>query len=278
MIVSKYEIKAPSLDLGCGNGIISFITAGGNFSIDYDWYINVDTEGFWENKDIYDVCKTASLNEYITERPKYNFTFGLDHKRNLLKQARALNFYESLIEHDAKLRLPFKTGSIRTVFSNIIYWLPDLKHSLREINRILMKGGSALLCVPNSKFFEYCYTYQWKKNKSELLRLLNRGRGESMRWTVSYNEFASLVKSLGFKINDHLYYLSPSILKIWDIGFRPFSSPLIKMANSLNQQDRRNIKKEWMETAKKFLPLLLEMERKSKREGGFHFFYIVKER
>lgn len=278
MIVSKYEIKAPSLDLGCGNGIVSFVTAGGNFSIDYDWYINVDTEGFWENKDIYDVCKTASLSEYIIERPKYNFTFGLDYKHNLLKQARALNFYESLIEHDAKFRFPFKAESIRTVFSNIIYWLPDLKHSLREINRILIKGGSALLCIPNSKFFEYCFTYKWKKKKSELLRLLNRGRGESMHWTVSYSEFTRLAKSLGFKINDHLYYLSPLILKAWDIGFRPFSSPLINMANSLNRQDRRDIKKEWMETAKKFLPLLLEMERKNKREGGFHFFYIVKEK
>ena len=53
-IVSKHEIEPPSLDLGCGNGIFSFITAGGNFSVDYDWYININVEGFWGNKEIYE--------------------------------------------------------------------------------------------------------------------------------------------------------------------------------------------------------------------------------
>jgi len=32
-MILKYEIKHPSLDLGCGNGIFSFITAGGEFSV-----------------------------------------------------------------------------------------------------------------------------------------------------------------------------------------------------------------------------------------------------
>ncbi len=40
-MISKYENKPPSLDLGCGNGIFSLITAGGGgFSVDFDWYIN----------------------------------------------------------------------------------------------------------------------------------------------------------------------------------------------------------------------------------------------
>ena len=46
-IISKMKLPPPTLDLGCGNGIFSFITAGGDFSIEYDWYKNVDTEGFW---------------------------------------------------------------------------------------------------------------------------------------------------------------------------------------------------------------------------------------
>lgn len=319
-IISKYEIIPPSLDLGCGNGIFGFITAGGNFSIDYDWYINVTTEGFWDNKDIYDVCKINSLEEYIIEQPRYKFTFGLDYKPNLLNQAKALNFYEELIEYDANLRFPFEEGRFKTIFSNILYWLEDSKRSLEEIYRILCEGGIALLCIPNTKFFDYCITYQWKERGriasskiftklkslphlkifmkksgkidllkdnnriflggidggSELLRLLNRGRSESMHWTISYNDFLKLVKEVGFKIVEHSYYLSPLTLKIWDIGLRPLSPLLIKMANGLTMENRRAIKIEWIETATKFLLPLYEMENKSKDEGGFHLFVLNK--
>ena len=172
-MISQFEITPPSLDLGCGNGILSFITGGGNFSLDYDWYINVDPQGFWENKDIYNVCKVNGLEDYIVERPAYSFTFGLDRKNNLLKQAEAIGLYENLIQHDANLSLPFEDARLKTIFSNILYWLNEPKKSLAEIYRVLDKGGLALLCVPNKKFFDYCFTYHWREKNSILLKKLN---------------------------------------------------------------------------------------------------------
>lgn len=53
-VISQCELVPPSLDLGSGNGIFSFITAGGEFSPEYDWCRNVDPHGFWNNRDIYD--------------------------------------------------------------------------------------------------------------------------------------------------------------------------------------------------------------------------------
>lgn len=275
-LISKYEVRQPSLDLGCGNGIFSFITAGGNFSIDYDWYINTDVESFWEKKDIYDVCKIDDLRKYIVEKPRYNFTYGLDRKPNLLNQAKALNFYEDLIEYDANLSLPFESEKFKTIFSNILYWLDDPEASLKEIYRILDRNGIALLCIPNTKFFDYCVTYKWKENNSELLRLLNRGRSEDIHWGFSYNDFRILVESIGFKVIGHSYYLFPLTLKIWDIGLRPLSPVLIKMANRLNIEDRRTIKIEWIETVIKFLLPLLKMEKEKEDEGGFHLFILSK--
>lgn len=275
-LISKYDIISPSLDLGCGNGIFSFITAGGSFSIDYDWYINVEPEGFWEDKDIYNVCKISSLKEYILELPKYSFTFGLDHKPNLLAQAKALNLYKNLIEHDANKSLPFEDGQLETVFSNILYWLSEPKSSLKEIYRILDKNGLALLCIPNKKFLEYCFTYRWEEKNSSLLKKLNRGRSENMHWVVDYKEFAGCAKDAGFKVVHHQYYLSRLTLTIWDIGLRPLSAVLIKMANALNPEQRRTIKREWMETVLDFLLTLYEMEINSKEEKGFHFFVLEK--
>ena len=274
--ISKYKISLPSLDLGCGNGIFSFITAGGELSIDYDWFINIDTKGFWLGKDIYDYFKVNKLNKYIIKRAEYSFTYGLDIKTNLLKQAAALGLYQNIIRHDANSPLPFKEYEIKTAFSNIIYWLKDAERSLLGINKILTKNGIAILCIPSKKFYDYCITYQWKDRKSELLRLLNHGRSDSIYWTVSYEEFSKMAQNSGFEIVGYKSYLSPLILKIWDIGLRPLSPLLIKMANIMDQKERRAIKIEWMDTVIKFLLNLYEIEESSKEEGGFHLFVLRK--
>ncbi len=276
-IISRQEIKSPSLDMGCGNGLFSFITAGGNFSIDYDWYLNVETEGFWEKKDIYDTCKMNNMEDYILEKPDYKFTCGLDHKNNLLRQAECLGLYDELILHDANQKLPFEDSEFKTVFSNILYWLNDPENSIGEIHRILQDRGRALLCIPNIKFKEYCPTYSWKERKSPLLEKLNRGRSESMHWLTSYQEFSMMVEKVGLRIVDHSYYLSRNTLLIWDVGLRPISPYLIKMANKLNVKDRRSIKSEWVDTVNELLVPLYQMEMDSKEEdGGFHFFVLEK--
>lgn len=274
-LTSKYEIKPPSLDLGCGTGIHSFITAGGNFSLDYDGYLNTNVVGFFENKDIYDACNVSDISNFISEQPRYKFTFGLDHKKNLCEQARQLNFYDEVILHDANKTLPFENSQIKTVFSNILYWLNNPNSALEEINRILAGGGIALLFVPDIKFKDYCITYHWKEQNSQLLKKLNRGRSESMQWETSYDDFSHIVENMGFRIIEHKEYLSKLTLQIWDIGLRPISSYLIKMANKLSPEDRRTIKLEWIETIYELLLPIYEMDLNCEN-GGFHFFILEK--
>jgi len=230
-VISRHKIEPPSLDLGCGNGIFSFIPAGGDFSIDYDWFINVDVEGFWENKDIYDACQVNKLEPYVAKKPEYTFTYGLDYKTNLLNQAGSLGLYENLTLHDANQILPFENGQFKTVFSNMLYWLNEPLKALKEINRSLQNGGRALLCIPNLKFTEYCFTFSWEEKKSSLLQKLNRGRSDVMQWFTSYDEFSKMAEAAGFSVVDHSYYWSRLTLTIWDIGLRPISPYLIKMAN-----------------------------------------------
>lgn len=275
-LISRHKIRYPSLDLGCGNGIFSFLTAGGEFSLDYDWYINVNTKGFWKNKDIYDVCKVKDLKQFIIKKPQYIFAAGFDHKSNLLKQAQCLSFYDSLVKCDANERLPFEDGQLKTVFSNMLHWLKSLKVILKEMHRVLDDNGIAILCLPNTKFFDYCFTYQCKKKNSELLRLLNRGRSECLHSAISYNDFSNLAKTIGFDIIDHCYYMSRLTATIWDIGLRPLSPVLIRMANSLTSDNRKSIKKEWIETLAPFFLRLYEMEIRSEEEGAFHLFVLRK--
>ncbi len=121
---------------------------------------------------------------------------------------------------------------------------------------------------------EYCFTYGWEEKNSALLKKLNRGRSENLHWLTSYNEFTRLAEDAGFSILDHSYYLSPLTLMIWDIGLRPISPYLIKMANKLSPEDRRSIKLEWVDALYEILLPLYEMEMNSKEEGGFHLFVL----
>ena len=151
-VISRYSINSPSLDLGCGNGIFSFITAGGRFSLDYDWYINTDTERFGKNNDIYDAYLSDSSKKAIIKRPLYNFDVGFDVKINLLRQVMALGFYADTVAGNAVSEFCFKDETFKTVFSNILYWINNPRRSLKKIFNILQSGGEAILCVPDKKF------------------------------------------------------------------------------------------------------------------------------
>src|SRR5438093_1391740 len=138
-VISRIEFISPSVDVGSGNGIFSFITAGGAFSLEYDWYRNVDPRGFWDNRDIYDSLMAVPARSAIIKEPMYRIDCALDAKRNLLRQAQALKFYRHAVRADTNNPLPFQDSSFETVFSNILYWLNSAEASLKEIRRVLRR-------------------------------------------------------------------------------------------------------------------------------------------
>jgi len=54
-------------EVGIGNGYFTFMTLGGEFKPEYDWYYNVNTKGFWEGKDIYVKDKKHSISQVVSE-------------------------------------------------------------------------------------------------------------------------------------------------------------------------------------------------------------------
>src|SRR5690348_7584859 len=128
--MSSFRMEKPSLDLGCGDGVFSFVRAGGAFTDDFDVFQTVDNvERFFENVDVYDAFD-PQFRAGIARKPEYHIDLGLDHKANLLNKARALDLYRELKVADANARLPLPDESFRSVFSNIVYWLDDPVHAL----------------------------------------------------------------------------------------------------------------------------------------------------
>ena len=275
-VIARHPFESPSVDLGSGNGIFSFITAGGMFAPRYDWYRNVDPSGFWENRDIYDVVESPPDASSIARAPRFRIDYAIDAKQSLLDQAIPLGLYGEARLGDANGEWPLQAASVQTLFSNILYWLRSPEHALGEIRRVLRHGGRAILCLQDHRFKELCFTYSWREKNSELLRLLNRGRADSHYWTTSYDEFAHLAESQGLRVADHATYLSPLTLQAWDIGLRPLSPALIRMTKMLNEDQRASIKAEWMEICRPLLRELLDRDAQSDVPGGFHLFSLEK--
>ena len=262
------------LEIGIGNGYFTFMTLKGRFKKSYDWYYNVNIEGFWDNQDIYNSVNVSNIQDFIEKSPCKRLNSAIDHKENLLSQANQLNFVDDLICMDANEPLEF--ANIKTVYSNILYWLKDPMKTLQNIETNLESDGKVVLVFPNSHFLEYCQSYQ--NNKSTIWKLINRGRANSMMWFSDIDKFSKNIQTYtNFKIERSQRYLSKLTLNTWDIGLRPLSPHLIKMANNLPADKRLEIKEEWCDTCRKFIYELLENEiEKGNKEGGFNFVVLRK--
>jgi len=259
-------------EIGIGNGYFSFMALGGRFTPEYDWYFNVDPAGFYDNADIYNHARAKNIASFIEKRPDRRLSLAIDHKSELVAQAEQLGFIDRVLVADANG--PMALGGPRLVYSNILYWLRDPVATLKNIARQLEAGAKLVLAFPNPSFLETCESY---RNPSPFWAALNRGRASSMLWSMDLAEFERAAKPLGLEVQAARRYLSRQTLKIWDVGLRPLSSPLIKMGNALDVAKRREIKTDWCEGLARFLPdLVAEELENGPKNGGFNFVDLVK--
>ena len=79
---------------------------------------------------------------------------GLDIDKKPLKKASMTGSYQTILNADAS-NLPFYDDSFRTVFSNgAMEHMKDLESVLRELSRILIRGGTLIILVPSDKFLK----------------------------------------------------------------------------------------------------------------------------
>ncbi len=281
--MNNFFMEEPSLDFGCGDGIFSFIRAGGELDVSFDVFQDIKKlENYYEGRDIFDVFNTDKIN-IVKTKPKYKINVGFDYKENLLKKANRLGLYEKLIQGDGNLQLPFANESFKSIFSNIVYWLNSPEHVFKEINRVLMPGGVACVMVPNNSLSEYSfYENLYKKNKNpkwKFLEKIDRNRfSENIKHAKSFDEWGKLIKNSGLQIERHAQHLSKPIIQIWDIGLRPIFPLLFEFTNAVEQSKKIEIKENWIKAMFEFVkPLtVLDQELISQYGAGFHCFQLRK--
>ena len=266
--------RSDIVEVGIGNGFFSFLLFGGQFAPEFDWFYSVDTRGFWSYADIFDHDSGISLGEFVTKAPDIRLSLGLDHKQTLLNQAARLGFVDELVQHDCNQPLPH-SRTYQTAYSNMLYWLNDPISAMHNIAQILEPGGQLITVFPNSDFYRSCASYA---RKDPLWTLLNRGRANHIMWHMDISEFERVIQDGGvFELTSAIRYLAPLTLKAWDIGLRPLSVPLIKMANALTPETRREIKAEWCDTLEQFAePLLMNEIELGASTGGYNLVVLSK--
>ena len=279
----SFNFTFPSLDLGCGDGIFSFIRAGGLFPRSFDAFQTVESlDKYFENADVFD-ASDDSPGPNVERAPSYKIDVGFDHKKNLLSKASKLSLYKELIEGDANQPLPFEDSRFSTIFSNIVYWLDEPKLVFSEIHRVLKPGGKACLMLPNETFPKFSFYNQFyvRTHNEEwaFLEKLDRGRfEENVRQAKSSKEWEELILESGLSISEHVSHLSKTAVQIWDIGLRPLFPVLLKMAANMNEENLVNIKNEWIDALDQFLRPLVKMDGSllQNEEPAFHCYILEK--
>jgi len=281
--MKNFQFQSPSLDLGSGDGIFSFIRAGGRFDVTFDAFQAVwNLDSFFDKVDIYNTFDT-SLCPIVIKKADYLIDYAFDHKENLLKKAKALGLHKHFIVGDASKRLPFDDNSFNTIFSNIVYWLDDPKPTFVELARVLKQKGRCCVMLPNKTFPEFSFYYnlyiKQKKDKFKFLEKLDRGRiSDNIKHAKGKDEWIKMIESSGLKVVMHTMHLSKTTIQIWDVGLRPLFPLLYKMVSELSKDKVREIKKQWIEIFSMFLKPVAEMDSELDKdiEPGFHCFILEK--
>ena len=245
------EITQPSLDLSCGDGILSFLLAGGDFAYDFDIFQGTSNiDGFYDDVDIYN----AAPEEYaptVTKRPSYNITVGTDWKENLLDKAAKLDFYDELVEHDNNDPLPFDDGRFQTVYTNSAYWVENIDLHLREIRRVMADGGKGIIQLKTThvnEFLELLRTQYAEYIGDNLVDIIDRGRSENKKHLHDDDGWVRRIEDAGLRVVDQYMPVTFVHMRLWDIGLRPISPHMIQTSNCLSDSQRAGIKRNWIDS------------------------------
>ena len=241
--------KSPSLDISCGDGLFMLLHLGGELDDKTDYFNATKANEFNHNNQI-DIFDTSDPNYFpkVITAPQHQINHGTDWKDNLLAKSAKLNLYENLHLHDNNsVPFPFKENFFEWIYSNSIYWTPNISSVLKDIKRMLTETGKVILGIATPYFVN---TLNELENHLEprAMKILDRDRRNSYKGMNTFEEWNELIENSGLSIDSvSSVYPNRYIMDIWNIGLRPFNHLLVKMADQIDERTYLQIKQEWVE-------------------------------
>ena len=279
-IIEKYSFSKPSLDISCGDGLFMFLHLGGSFDFDFDYFKNTNAENFSHDSfiDIYDLFN----EEYevpIKTQATNNIDYGTDWKKSLLDKSEKVGIYDKLIEHDNNQKpFPLQDDFFKIIHSNSIYWIKKPETLLSEIHRMLSGEGIALLEVMTPHHFS-TFEKISPHLSNKAIEILDRKRRDTMPGLKNYLEWKEIILGQGFEIVEvQNIYPEKFVIDIWNIGLRPISHLLIQMVTKMSLEERKKIKKEWVEIFFELFKPLLNLNTNYSFEKSPYLLFVIKKK
>jgi SAM-dependent methyltransferase len=244
----RVAMVPPTIDLSCGDGVFSFVHAGGAFGPSFDLFQAVGNleRVTAQNADMFDRAADAGYRPEVTRRPAWSIDVGTDLKATALSKAAALSFYKRLVQHDNNEPLPFDDGEFQSVYCNSAKWVRNVEPFLREVARITRSQGTAVFHVKLDTIARYTLTPFRAQLGERVLELLDRGRLATWPSLASRSEWERRFDVAGFEIVEATPLATRTHAHLWDVGLRPIAPLLVRMTAELTPQTRLAIKRDWI--------------------------------
>jgi SAM-dependent methyltransferase len=278
---TRGERLVGGLELGCGDGTMSYILAGGMLT-GWDTFMEMaHLDQYSAGADIHNKAPTLKLNLDNTHL-RVNYALGVDLKPTLVQKAlRFSKLYDDGLAQDLNRPLEIDR-QFPFLFSNILYWLDDLDSSLKNFAGALTVGGHAFFFVPNFNFKKKNWLYYSAPHEPprDYLNFFDRGYAKLIHHCYTASEWERKFARAGLKVRSHIPYMSSRVTDVWNIGTRPIAPLLISMTQRLSASDREQVKQEWVKFFNQFFAPIIEAELNenfsSDDSYAFHFFNLEK--
>lgn len=243
----QVEATAPAIDVSCGDGVFSFLHAGGAFAPDFDVFQATArlNEVHPQHADMFDGA-ADQFRPTIIARPTWRYAVGCDLKPALLAKADRLGAHERLVQHDNNQPLPFADDAFATVYCNSAYWVERIDAFLAELRRVTRGDGRVVLHVKLAAMRDYTLEAFEDRLGAAFLRIIGRGRHACWPTVASRGEWERRFARAGFSIERATPFITATHALAWDIGLRPLAPLLTRMANALTPSTRADIKRDWV--------------------------------
>jgi len=244
----RVAFTRPSIDLGCGDGVFSFLHFGGVFDPAFDVFTAVDHLD--RVRDAHADMFDSGADRYrprIISRPADAIDLGSDCKPAMLAKAAKLDFYARLVEHDNNNPLPFDDASFAIVYCNAAYWVREIDRFLAELGRITQPDGRVVLQVKLDAMRRYTLEAHRHVLGDRFLDIIGRGRVDCWPTLADRSTWEGRFVQAGFSILEVTPFVTRTHAHLWDIGLRPIAPQLVRMANALSPATRAEIKRDWVD-------------------------------
>ena len=247
-----FPLPKPNIDLACGDGLTSFIWAGGKFDFSFDMYHSVkDTDVMYsDDVDVYDCFEKDFCKPAIIKQPDWNYTYGLDLKKSMLEKAKKLNFYENTINQSFDDPIPLEKKFNSAFSTSLFAFTSDadvLSNRIKNVNKILNLNGKLVMRLHERTFKQMLfhnyykqYGFKWAKKLDKFIYDHNPDEKFDLAWWVE------VLKNNGFEINNIHNVVPRLVAYAYLIGFRPMFRTFMSMYNMLSLEQRTELKKQWI--------------------------------